>query len=162
MKKWTRNIGICAASLASFFSGTFIEWVKEEKRMDKMEIQLNKMTAFYDLSVQWLALRQDGQNLSEYFRFNGYNSVAIYGMAGLGERLAAELQGTGIEVRYVVDQNADRIDTNYPKYKPMEDLPNADVMVVTAIMAFQDIQEMMEKRVEMPIISLEDVVYGLA
>ncbi len=154
-------IGICTAFALGVAVGRIIEWVKEEKRMDKMEWQLNRMKAFYNMSMQWLKLKQDGINLSEYFKFNGYKSIAIYGMSGFGERLAAELQGTGIEVRYIVDQNADNIETQFAKYKPMEDLPAADVMVVTAIVSFQDIQEMMEKRVDMPIISLEDVVYGL-
>lgn len=142
--------------------GKLIEWIKQEKRMDKLEAQLNKMTAFFKLSVQWVELKQENINLSEYFEFNGYHSVAVYGMAELGQRLVSELEGTGIEVKYVVDNNADNIVTRLPKYKPMDDLPPADVMVVTAIMAFQDIQETMEKYTSMPIISLEDVVYGLA
>ncbi len=142
--------------------GKFAEWIKEEKRMDKMEWQLNRMNAFYNLSMQWLSLQQEGVNLSEYFKFNEYHSVAIYGMSGFGERLVTELQGTGVEVLYIVDQNADNINIKLPKYKPMDDLPKADVMVVTAIIAFQEIQEKMEKRVDMPIVSLEDVVYGLA
>lgn len=162
MNKIARFFCIITTFLLGIVSGKFVEWVKEEKRMDKMEMKFNRMNAFYNLSMQWLALEQEQQNLSEYFKFNDYHTVAIYGMGDFGERLVAELQGTEIKVCYIVDQNADNIETRLPKYKPMDDLPHADVIVVTAIMSFQDIQEMMEKRVDIPIISLEDVVYGLA
>ncbi len=155
-------LAFMAFSTLAFLTGKFIEWIKGEKRMDKMEWQLNRMKAFYNLSMQWLTIKQEGQNLSEYFKFNGYNSIAIYGFSDLGQRLVDELQGTGVDVCYIVDQNADNIITKIPKYKPMDDLPKADVLVVTAIIAFQDIQETMEKTVDMPIVSLEDVVYGLA
>ena len=52
--------------------------------------------------------------------------------------------------------------TDLPKYSPDEKLDVVDVMVVTAIYYYQDIEEKMSKKVDFPIISLEDVVYGLA
>ena len=102
------------------------------------------------------------KNLAEHLKFNGYYSVAIYGMSDAGERLIEESEDTEIEIKYVVDRNADHIVMNLPKFKPNEELPEVDVMVVTAIIAFQDIQETMEKKVAFPIVSLEDLVYGLA
>ncbi len=155
-------ICIVAAMVLGLSIGSIVEWVHEEKRMDTWEKKLQKMEAYYRLLLQWLSLQQEGKNLAEYLRFNGYHNIAIYGMNEAGERLIEELEDTEIEIKYVVDRNADNIVTNLPKFKPDDDLPEVDVMVVTAIIAFQDIQETMEKKVAFPIVSLEDLVYGLA
>jgi len=162
MKKIMQAIGAGAMLAAGACAGAAAEWVHEEKRIDKFEDDYKKMQTFYNLLVQWLALQQEGRNLSEYFEFNGYKKVALYGMRELGERFVDELRDTGIEVCYLVDRNADSVSTDLPKYKPDEKLPKADVMVVSAVYYFQDIQEKMEICVDFPIISLEDVVYGLA
>ena len=156
--------GLCVVSaLAIGLSvGVIIEWVHEEKRMDGWENQCHKLDAYYRLFNQWLSLKQEGKNLAEYLQFNEYKSVAIYGMSTPGERLIEELEYTDIEIKYVVDRNADNIVARQPKYKSDDELPKVDVMIVTAILAFQDIQEDMEKKVDFPIISLEDMVYGLA
>lgn len=143
-------------------AGIVYEGIKQEKRLDIMEEQNKKMKCFFNLLIQWIILKQDGINLKEYFEFNNYHTIAVYGMAELGQRLVEELQETGIEVRYIVDKNADRVVAELPKYKPDEQLPDVDVMVVTAVYYYQDIEEEMSQKVQFPIISLEDVVYGLA
>ena len=153
---------IVTAVVMVFAIGNVMEWIYEEKRMDVWENNYRKSEAYNRMYIQWLSLKQEGKNLAEYLEFNGYKSVAIYGMSAPGERLIEELEDTDIEIRYVVDRNADNIATRLPKYKPDDSLPEVDVMVVTAILAFQGIQEDMEKKVSFPIISLEDMIYGLA
>lgn len=156
--------GLCIviAVALGFAVGSVMEWIHEEKRMDAWESNYRKSEAYNRMYIQWLSLKQEGKNLAEYLEFNGYKSVAVYGMSAPGERLIEELEDTDIEIRYVVDRNAEHIVTRLPKYKPDDNLPEVDVMVVTAIIAFQDIQEDMENKVAFPIISLEDMIYGLA
>lgn len=162
MGKIGKMIGIGALMGASAATSAMYVGIREEKRLDKIENAKNKFTCFYDLLVEWLRLKQQGINLKEYFELNGYCSVAIYGMKELGERLVEELKGTDIEVKYVVDRNKDAVVTSLPKYSPDEELPQVDVMVVTAVYYYSDIVEEMEEKIPFPIISLEDVVYGLA
>ncbi len=145
-----------------FAVGSVVEWIHEEKRMDAWENNYKKSEAYNRMYIQWLSLKQEGKNLAEYLEFNGYKNIAVYGMSAPGERLIEELEDTDIEIRYVVDRNADHIVTRLPKYKTDDNLPEVDVMVVTAIIAFQDIQDEMEKKVPFPIISLEDMIYGMA
>ena len=83
-------------------------------------------------------------------------------MRELGERLEAELNGSDIQVRYVIDQNADNINIKLPKYTVSDDLPEVDAVVVTAVYYYQDIEETLSRKVDYQIISLEDVVYGIA
>lgn len=81
-------------------------------------------------------------------------------MRELGERLEAELNGSDIHVRYVIDQNADNINTKLPKYTVSDDLPEVDAIVVTAVYYYQEIEETLSRKVDYQVISLEDVVYG--
>ncbi|MBQ9700151.1 MAG: hypothetical protein IJV71_05955 [Lachnospiraceae bacterium] len=162
MGKISKIIGTGALMASSAAVAGIYVAVQEEKRLDKMEEVNQKNICFYNLLVQWLELKQQGTSLKEYFEFNGYQSVAVYGMKELGERLVEELKDTGIEVKYVIDRNKDIVVTDLPKYTPDEDLPEVDVMVVTAVYYYGDIAEEMEEKVSFPIVSLEDVVYGLA
>lgn len=161
MGKIGKLIGTGALMVASAAAGAVYVGVQEEKRLDKMEETNRKNICFYNLLIEWLSLRQQGVNLKEYFEFNGYKTIAVYGMKELGERLVDELKDTGIEVKYVVDRNKDMVVTDLPKYTPDEELPEVDVMVVTAVYYYNDIAEEMEEKVPFHIVSLEDVVYGL-
>ena len=82
-------------------------------------------------------------------------------MKELGELLVRELEGTEIEIKYIIDQNADSIETDIPKHKPCDELEPVDAIVVTAIYYFQDIEESLSQKVDCQIISLEDAVYGM-
>ncbi|MCM1425821.1 MAG: hypothetical protein NC118_04385 [Eubacterium sp.] len=158
-----RKIAAMAATASiGAMAGALYEGIEQEKRMDKMEETTDKFRCFYHLLTQWLALKQDGKNLKEYFEINEYKTVAVYGMKELGERLVEELKDSGITIRYVVDKDINRIVTDLPKYTPDDALEKVDVMVVTAVYYYQDIEEKMSEKVDFPIISLEDVVYGLA
>lgn len=141
--------------------GAAYEFVKEEKRLDKMESKSNKFEFFYKLLITWVEMKQEGKSLVEYFEYNNIKSIAVYGMRELGERLVKELEGSDIEIKYIIDQNAGKIDTKYPKCTPDSELEPVDAIVVTAIYYFQDIEEKLSKKVDYQIISLEDAVYGM-
>ena len=88
-----------------------------------------------------------------------FRSVAIYGMKELGERLYDELENSGIEVCYIIDKNADSIYADVDVITPDDDLKPVDVIVVTAIYYFDEIEEMLSEKVDYPVISLEDILY---
>lgn len=121
--------------------------------------QLRKDKEFYEVLVEWLNVRQNDKNLIDFFVKRRYTSVAVYGMKELGELLCSELSGSGIDIKYVIDRNADAIWTDATVFRPDDDLPEVDVIVVTAITSFETIKEYLERKVKCPIVSLEDVVF---
>lgn len=129
---------------------------KKIKEMAEGHAKVHELYMAFD---QWLRVRQEGRTLVEYFEKQGYKTVAIYGMKELGERLYDELQGSGITVKYVIDKNADSIYADVDVITPDEALEPVDVIVVTAIYYFDEIEEMLCEKVDCPIISLEDVLY---
>lgn len=110
---------------------------------------------------QWLIDKHEGKNLASFFEDNGYKSIAIYGMSYLGERLVDELRGSGIEVKYAIDKNADTIYAGVEIKQPSDDLPEVDAVVVTAVYFYDEIEEELVKLMDCTVISLEEVLFGV-
>lgn len=132
--------------------------VKKIKKMNEGGAKVHELYMAFD---QWLQIRQEGKTLVEYFTKNGYKTVAVYGMKELGERLIDELKGSGVTVSYAIDKNADCIYAEVDVVTPDEELAEVDVIVVTAITYFDEIEEMLCEKVDCPIISLEDILYEI-
>ena len=120
-----------------------------------------KHVRYYSMLIHWLEIRQENRSLVEYFEKNGYKKVAIYGMKEFGERLFDELKGTSVEVAYTIDRNADEIYCEVPVRKPNDNLDKVDAMIVTAVISYDSIKEDLSKKVDCPIINLEDIVFGV-
>ncbi len=120
-----------------------------------------KFFRFYYLLVHWVELLQEGRTVKSYFAKKGYKTVAIYGMKELGERLFEELKGSDIVVKYCIDSKADDLYAEVDILYPDSDLADVDVIVVTAINNFNEIRDYLEKRTDFPVISLEDVIFGM-
>lgn len=131
------------------------------KRIREMNEDGAKVHELYMAFDQWLQIRQEGKTLVEYFTKNGYKTVAVYGMKELGERLIDELKGSGVTVSYAIDKKADFIYADVDVVTPDEELADVDVIVVTAITYFDEIEEMLCEKVDCPIVSLEDILYEM-
>lgn len=131
-------------------------------RNSKSEIS-EKMAEFYILLVKWLTSKQAGRSVPAYFERNNYHKVAIYGMKELGILLYDELKNSNVQVEYIIDRNADtmNIDISVDMFEPADDLPPTDVIVVTAIHYFDEIQSSLKNRVTCPIVSLDEVIRKL-
>lgn len=121
--------------------------------------KINKFKNYYNMLNEWLYLKQNGTSLDTYFKKNDYNSIAIYGMGEMGNRLYDELKQSDIEVKYVIDKNATSVYSELEVLDSEEEFPEVDAIVVTATFAFDEIENSIENKVNCPIVSLEDVVY---
>lgn len=118
-----------------------------------------KHLALYLMMNEWVHVRQDGKSIVDYFEKQEYKKIAIYGMNYVGETLLRELQGSEIEVMYAIDKNADAIYADVDVVKPDSELAEVDVIVVTPITFFDEIEEMLSEKINCPIVSLEDILY---
>lgn len=115
----------------------------------------------YDITSQWISHKQNGISLAKYFTGKGYHSIAIYGMGRLGILLYEELKDSDVEVVYGIDRDPY---CTYPELKivqPEDELERADVIVVTPVIAFYDIEGMLAEKTEIPVLSIEEVVYEI-
>ena len=109
--------------------------------------------------TQWLKLRQEGRNIGEALAKKGYRHVAIYGMGAVGERLLRELKDTDVVVDYGIDRRARVLRADMDVCLPEEELKPVDAIVVTALGDFDEIEDMLSKRMDCPILALDDLMY---
>lgn len=158
MKKGISTLLSMAAGAAA---GGIAAKTKSSKMIKGMAEVHAKVHELYMAFDQWLQIRQQGKTLVEYFTKNGYKTVAVYGMKELGERLCDELKGSDVAVSYAIDKNADSIYADVDVVTPDDELAPVDVIVVTAITYFDEIEETLCEKVDCPIISLEDILYEM-
>ena len=122
---------------------------------------IEKQIRFYRLLIHWLEIKQEGRSLVEYFEKNGYKRIAIYGMKELGERLFDEVADSSVEVIYCIDKNPEELYCEVPLFKPKEELEKVDIIVVTAVAAYEEILKSFHPNFDCPITNLEDIVFGV-
>lgn len=114
------------------------------------------------LLLKWITLKQDNINISRYFEMRSLSTIAVYGLGEWGIRFINELRYSNVQIKYVVDKNAKQFATDLPLYMPNDALEEVDVMVVTALRYFKAIEEQLANKLQCPIISIKNVIDGLA
>ncbi len=131
------------------------ELIKNEyKKSDKFM----KMVKILDY---WLKLKEDKKDIAKFLEKMGYDNIAIYGIGYLGKHLVDELNKSELNLNYIIDKKIDRIEENIKIYKPNDILPKVDIIIVTAITEFDKIFDELEKKMECPVVSLEDIIFGM-
>lgn len=122
--------------------------------------KVDKFKSYYNMLNQWLMLKQEGKSLEKYFVDNDIKTIAIYGMGEMGNRLYDELKNsTEVTVKYAIDQNAASTYSEIDVIDKEDEYEEVDAIIVTAIFAFDEIEEEISTKVDFPVISLEDVVF---
>lgn len=120
-----------------------------------------KHLALYRMMDQWVAIKQQGKNLADYFEKMQYKVIAVYGMSYAGLRLAEELENSNIEIKYGIDKNAEAICSDIDVVTMQGQLTEVDAVVVTPIVFFNEIEKELSEKLDCPIISLEDILYEI-
>lgn len=113
----------------------------------------------YNITSQWLGLKQKGISLEKYFMQNGYKSIAIYGMGRLGGMLYEELKDSDVEIKYGIDRDSYCTYPGLDIIQPEDEFEKVDVIVVTPILIYDEIAKMLSQKMEIPVVSIEEVVY---
>lgn len=162
MKKGMKSLGaLLLGGIAGGIAGVSATGTKLNKKVQLHRTYAQKHLLIMQMFNQWLIDKQEGKSLVKFFEDNEYKSIAIYGMSYLGERLLDELKDSGIEVKYAIDKNADNIYADVEIKRLEDDLPKVDAIIVTAVFFYDEIEEELSGLVDYPVISLEDVLYGV-
>ncbi len=150
-------------SILSVLTGVAVGAVVTERliggNVEKNRNMSEKHFSLFLMMNQWVKVKQDGKNLVSYFEKNGYKRIAVYGMSYAGETLIDELRNSAVAVVYGIDRNAAPLYSDVDIVSMDEELEDVDAVVVTAITFFDEIEEQLSKKMDCPIISLEDILY---
>lgn len=150
---------VFGALACAFVGGIVGRQIKQNKT--DISNKKNKFKEYYNILNQWISIKNEGKSISDYFKQKDINKIAIYGMGELGNNLLKELDNTGITVCYGIDQNSAYTYSKLILKNVNDDLPEVDAIVVTPIFAYKEIYDKLSVKVDYPIISIEDIIYGL-
>lgn len=153
-------VGIMAFALGALAGGAAAAYVTG-KNVEEKSKKVDKFKGYYNMQNQWLQLKLEGKSLESFFLDKGYQTVAIYGMGEMGNRLYEELKGSQVQVKYGIDKNASGTYADIDVFTLDDDLEAVDVVVVTAVFDFCKIEEEISGLFTCPIISLDEVVFGV-
>ena len=124
---------------------------------------IEKYNKYYTLCNQWIKNINDHYSIETYFQEKGYQKIAIYGMGELGNRLVESLIDSDIQIIYGIDRDTSIAfaEINIIGIDEVDKLEGVDCIVVTSIHVYEQIAEILKKKSNCDIISLEDVVFGL-
>ncbi len=153
-------VGVCSALIGAVIGAAGVERVSRTK-VNRVKQLSDKHLKLFLMMNQWVKVKQEGKEIASFFQNNGYKKIAIYGMSYAGETLLEELKGTDIEVAYGIDSKADSIYANIDIVTIEDSMESVDVIVVTAITFFDEIEEKLNEKVDCPIVSLEDILFEM-
>lgn len=135
MQNRMRNCCVEAYAIMSFTENM-------DNSVIEMQKNLQKSVLFYWVLTRWMDLKISGGGTDDILKKLGYNRISVYGYAELGQLLCRELMDTEVDVLYVMDKKVkDTRIKNLRVYFPQKGLPDVDVIVVTAIYYFDEIQK---------------------
>ena len=140
--------------------GASVVWKLKDKQKDTEDTNAQKYLTLFRYMNQYLVTKQRGKSIVDYFNDNGIKTVAIYGMSHIGQRIIDDLQGSNIKVLYGIDRRADRLTYEMDIYKPEDELPEVDAILVTAY-DFDEIEEALSQKVDYQIIDFNDLIFRI-
>lgn len=117
-----------------------------------------KLESYFRTLNKWLTVKEQGKCLEQYFKRNNVKSIGVYGYGALGRHLVDELCESDVTVKYVIDKKIPDISCNIKIIRPEEQIQNVEMIVVTAYYYWNEIVELLGKKGDYQIISLETVV----
>jgi glycosyltransferase involved in cell wall biosynthesis len=109
-----------------------------------------------NVALKLVYFNQNGESVSDFFNYNGFKTVAVYGYGQIGKYLVAELEKAGISVAYVIDRNATEF-KGIQAYTLENDIPTVDVVIVTAC-GFNCIKDKLRQKGFKNIVSISDIL----
>ena len=124
-------------------------------QIETLNEKMNKFRYLYENAINMATIIQSNTySLNDYFKKKNIETIAVYGVGPLGKLLVNQIMLEGIKINYTVDIYAARIQENLPMYRPYEELPNTDIMIVTAYGQERIIEKMKKKGIK-NVVSME-------
>ncbi len=113
-------------------------------------------TSIFD---RWMNLREKNINISDYLKKNHFNRIMLYGVGIFSEHMILECKKNDVSVIGIIDRSKHFSVNDIEVYQMSNDLPNVDVIVVTAIYSMDDIcNEIRKYNKEIKILSLLELI----
>lgn len=129
------------------------------QEMERLDYGYKKFKKLFEIMDKWLYLeQQDNSKFKEFLDERQISSVAVYGISSLGKHLIIQLKKEGIGEIYGIDQYVGQYGCDFKIYRPENELPRVDMIVITAY-EVEKIRNKLRKRFnECTIFSIEEII----
>lgn len=155
-KKWVKQgIVLILIFLSGMCLGDILVSKKNEQKIKNMRQNIERLKEYFDLMHWWIYVKQRGVTIAQWLEQNGYKKIIIYGMKEIGTCLYNELIDTNIEIVCCIDQNKDNVLGEFDVIDLNDEIPSADMVIVTPVYYFASIKSGLQAKVACPIISFD-------
>ena len=113
---------------------------------------------YYTILDKWLSLKEQNIKIQDYLYSQNCYSVAIYGYSILAKHLIQELKNSLINIEYIIDRNKKNISSDISVYHPEENLPEVDIIIITATFSSGSVFSCLYEKGFYNVISLEEII----
>lgn len=131
----------------------------DKKVFEKRNRQLALINAQNEVLDHWLTMKERNISILDFLNKNQYTKIGIYGLSMLGNHLYEELYGKK-EIKRLIGIDRSNIHDNYNMkiYKPEDNFEDIDLIIVTAVLDFESIVNVLEKKHKVKIMSIQQVI----
>lgn len=135
-----------------------------KRKIQSAELNTSRLSKYYDILLDWIDNLYGKRKLESVFLKKNYKKIAVYGRGTLGLLLYEELKDADIEIKYYIDQNADKYSSDIDGIptlgiEAVNQMEAIDCIVVTPIHVYENIKDSLESTgVTIPILSLQEVI----
>lgn len=127
-----------------------------DRKAMELENEAQKFKLFYHVLTRWML---NGENcIADKLAKKNVSTYVVYGYAELGKILRKQLEPEGFELLYIFDQKMTDATDGIKIYKPQAGLPDADIIIVTAVYYYEEIRKELSKMGYQHICSLQDLL----
>lgn len=124
----------------------------------EIERNFKKFKELFEVVDRWLFLEQErNYSIKNYLHSIGSSSFAIYGMSSLGKHLLLRARKEGIEPAYGIDRYVGQFGDDFKIYRPEEELPNVDCIIITAY-DYEEIKNTLKKKTNAKIVYIGEMI----
>lgn len=136
-------IGRCASKVARRY----------KKQAETNSEQISMLSQMIRLQAQ--------EETGDWYHHNGYKDIIIYGYGIIGKTYCDLLKKTGLNIIAIVNREKITSNDNIVFLTPNDELPKADIMIITSSSSYDATKKELENKVNCPIHSLEEALYCL-
>ncbi|MGE9842295.1 glycosyltransferase WbsX family protein [Selenomonas bovis] len=112
-----------------------------------LQANCDRYRGYWQVMDQWLMLLESGKSIVNWLRVHGYAQVAVYGYGMLGKHLVRQMEQEQLPPVYLIDQQPEKDSGSLPLMTLEDELPAADLVIVTVQYDFPAIQQKLKEKV---------------
>ena len=157
---------IAVSSLLGILFGLILGAILIKKNSEKKIIEIKCMSdkhlEMFLVMNKWFQNEHKGKTIVNYLNELGVKNISIYGVGYIGKTFYEYLKDKDFEIKYLIDQNNNcNIDGLQVKTIDDDIEEVTDIIIVTAIYYFEEIEDVLKKKFKCPVLSFADIVYKI-